>query len=435
MKPRTLLSLGAVALLICSSCAESQAEEPGGSAAGKPLVAGSEAHQGSVSEPVSSSALADAALADYRRELLDVAFEAATLMPVRTQIKDRSRAQERVVSGLLELGQHKTAHDCIVRIENWRRGLSLAHLAVACVEAGSTVEDVAPFLAGAERVAAGGEEVLRQAWRRDRILARIGTAYAKAGQHERALELEDDIGEDSESGRVAAAQAERADEEACDRFLASFDKALHSGSMDVLSHAVDAALVYYDRYFDDEVRAGLIEAKLQSAVGRMPRELSVDSLLRMAEITAGHGKQERALLAVREAREIMGAARWRPDDEIRLLSTFSETLHRIGRDDLALRDADLSLEIFKAHGSEIQDFWRADPLRCLAEALVELGDKDRARDVYRRALEEGGRNPNARPRANDLVGTCVSMAVHDVEPDAAMWETVTSLQGGLADPW
>jgi hypothetical protein len=55
--------------------------------------------------------------------------------------------------------------------------------------------------------------------------------------------------------------------------------------------------------------------------------------------------------------------------------------------------------------------------------------------VYAQAVEVGAVNINARTRAEDLSTTLLSMALMELEPDAAIWERVRQIQKGLADPW
>ena len=64
-----------------------------------------------------------------------------------------------------------------------------------------------------------------------------------------------------------------------------------------------------------------------------------------------------------------------------------------------------------------------------------MGDTATALSAYKRAVEEGVENPNSRPRAEDLSATCLSMAVHGVEPDAVLWTRIRQINDGLGDPW
>jgi hypothetical protein len=91
--------------------------------------------------------------------------------------------------------------------------------------------------------------------------------------------------------------------------------------------------------------------------------------------------------------------------------------------------------MFEAEKALVYDVFRAAALRPIAEAYDEMGDEAAALDVYRRAVEEGARNPNSRPRAQDLVATTLSMAMRDVRPDEALRARMREIRDGLGDPW
>ncbi|MGA1266734.1 MAG: hypothetical protein ACO32J_06105 [Phycisphaerales bacterium] len=67
--------------------------------------------------------------------------------------------------------------------------------------------------------------------------------------------------------------------------------------------------------------------------------------------------------------------------------------------------------------------------------MVDAGDRDEALRIWRLALEAGALNPNARPRAEDLCLTCLSMVRSGVEPPADMRATIRSIRSGLKAPW
>jgi hypothetical protein len=50
-------------------------------------------------------------------------------------------------------------------------------------------------------------------------------------------------------------------------------------------------------------------------------------------------------------------------------------------------------------------------------------------------VEEGVVNPNSRPRADDLVDVCNSMARHGVEPDSKLTQRLKEVQASLRSPW
>ncbi len=95
---------------------------------------------GSGPSPVVNPVLADAPLVRYQSELLDLAFETATVIPIEPHIKDRSRAQEGVVAACIELAQPVRAVGYTEQIDNWRRGSAYGDLALFCARLGYTEE-------------------------------------------------------------------------------------------------------------------------------------------------------------------------------------------------------------------------------------------------------------------------------------------------------
>jgi hypothetical protein len=81
------------------------------------------------------------------------------------------------------------------------------------------------------------------------------------------------------------------------------------------------------------------------------------------------------------------------------------------------------------------DIERADFLRPIAEGLNDVGDRDDAMHAWALALDAGSLNPNAKPRAEDLTKTCLSMVRSGVEPTDAMREKIANIRAGLKAPW
>jgi hypothetical protein len=71
----------------------------------------------------------------------------------------------------------------------------------------------------------------------------------------------------------------------------------------------------------------------------------------------------------------------------------------------------------------------------LAEAYAAMGEHQAALAAYKRVVEEGVANPNSRPRAEDLVGTCLSLARNAVEPDEELSARLEKVFGELKAPW
>jgi hypothetical protein len=83
----------------------------------------------------------------------------------------------------------------------------------------------------------------------------------------------------------------------------------------------------------------------------------------------------------------------------------------------------------------IVDIDRADVLRAVARAWDDLGQGDEVQRVLLQALEAGATNPNARPRCDDLVATCLLVAELGIEPSTELLTRARALRAGLVDPW
>ena len=81
------------------------------------------------------------------------------------------------------------------------------------------------------------------------------------------------------------------------------------------------------------------------------------------------------------------------------------------------------------------DIYRAGELRQIAEAYHAMGDRAKALALYERAIDESLVNPNSRPRVEDLVATCLSLAKTGCEPDAELATRLEKVFAGLGAPW
>jgi hypothetical protein len=108
---------------------------------------------------------------------------------------------------------------------------------------------------------------------------------------------------------------------------------------------------------------------------------------------------------------------------------------RAGEKDKAEDEAEAALALFDGSREEIISVYWARTLRPLAEAYETMGDRSASLAMYKKVVEEGAKNPNARPRAVDLSATLSSMALHGVEPDTDLWNRLVQIHDKLGDPW
>ncbi len=388
--------------------------------------------------PDVASSLKDQPLATWRIELLDLAFRAASALPIQPHIKNRSRAQEQVVTACLALDQPRRAAGYIERIANWRRGAGYADLAFYLARAGET-ETVQVWLDLALEAAARAEKddnplESAQEWKEDRIRARVAQTYAWLGQKSEATRIAAGA-VDSESGKVAVVEAMHAPAEAFDEQMAELDKVIATGSFDQVRNALEACARLFDRFQADAERRSRAEAKIKASWGKLPIPVRLELLMQLSGFALDHADAGKALELIEEAHAIMDSSRWSADYQIPLQARLATLRHRAGETEKACSEATAALALFDAQRERIVNIDRAGVLRALAEAYASIIDDESARSLYARAVEAGVENPNSRPRAEDLSATCTSMARNGIEPGAELLERMVQIHAHLGVPW
>ncbi len=380
-------------------------------------------------------ALTDETLEEYRRDLLTLAYRTASALPLQPHVKTRSRAQQSVVEACLELGQLRRAETVAAGIEHWRQGMALALLGTELARQGRPVEVVEPWLERASRNAeAQARQPNSQAWRRERVRARIAQAYRLLGEAEKVATFEAGI-QGSESGRLLAGRAEVMEREQVLATIDSFESLLAAGDLDQVRGALKGFERFYGRFYEEDVIREALEVTIQASWKKVPREVAIDTLMGFAEIALAHGDSDRALSHVGEAQQVFDAAVWLPEHRVPRMAEMAEFRHRAGDVETARQGLEAARAIYDAERAKIVDIDRAGALRPLAEAYQSIGEPGVAATLYRRAIEDGNRNPNSRPRAEDLCATCLSMALHELEPDATLWARLKQVFDALAEPW
>lgn len=372
--------------------------------------------------------LTDKPLAVYQKELLALAFQMASEIPTDPNIKDRSRAQEKVVAAALVLDQPKQAAGFIEKIDNWRRGTCYGDLALYCVSRGYTGE-ARQYVERAIPVPG-----VAQDWHKEQIMAKIAAVYTLLGEHALAEQYEKTIA-NSERGKVAKVKATSIGNDSFSEQVHNLDALIATGKFDVVEDALKVYANLFNRYYTDAERRSLVEEKMKTSWSTLPIFKRVELLSLLAGFALDHSDQAKALALVNEARGFIDNARWPPEYRISLISKLIKLQFRAGDTQKAKTDADALLAFFDLQRDKIVNIYRAEPLRLLAEAYQSMGNMAAALVIYKRAVEEGIENPNSRPRAEDLSATSLSMALHRVEPDAELWTRMRQINKGLRDPW
>jgi len=371
---------------------------------------------------------ADKKIPEFQKKLIHIAFEAASAIPVDPFIKDRSRVQAKVIAVYLELDQVDQAFNSIGKIENWQKGAAYADLAFYCGSHACSKE-VAGLLQSAEKIAD-----LTQDWRRDNIRVKIARTHALLGQTTKAGQYEAGV-VNAEKGKVAGVRAMQAGADSFDEHINAVDKAIATKNFDEMSNTLKSATVLYGRFYGDSTRRARVEDKIRNASIKFPVFLRMELLEALAVIALEHQDRAKALSLVNEAEDIMDTVEWSAESHISEMAKLAGLRFRAGDKEKARSSAVSARELFEKESEKMVNMERGSVLRPLAEAFTLMGDLVSARGVYTRALAEGAENPNARPRAEDLAATCLSLALRGVDPDTVMWEKIVQIKMGLVAPW
>jgi tetratricopeptide (TPR) repeat protein len=379
-------------------------------------------------QATTQAAWLDRPLSAAQGNLLDIAFESASAIPLDPHHKDRSRTQQAVITAGLELDQPVRAAGWIQRIDDWRRALCYAELAMYCAQHGHA-DRVQQYLDQAATLSESAED-----WRKGAVKVRIAMVHAWLGQGHQAAQLAHGA-ENFEQGKVETVLAMRAEENTFDQQLAALDQLLATRDFDIVRNALNACAQLYNRFYANIERRALIEKKVRTSWDVVPVAIQIDVLLDLAEFALSHNDSEKALGLVNESRIAMEYIDWMPEDQIPIMARLAGIRFRAGDTEKARETVEAALALYESRQEQLLKIDRAGALRAIAEAYKAMGDAAAVQTMYARAIEAGVQSPNSRPRAEDLSATCCSMALHDVEPDAVLWDRIRAIREGLDQPW
>lgn len=388
-----------------------------------------------------SEGLRDADVRPFQKELLKLAFGAASEFPLNPHRKNRALAQEKVVIACFELGLPDYALAFAPRVEGWRRGAAYADYAWECAKAGLTAK-CEQHLALAQRVV---DEHLSspdsQQWRVDRIRMKMARALDRLGRRDEAVALAAKVDPttggavDLDWSRTVAAHAGSLTEKTARAELARITESFADQSLGEQFTSLMLTSAIHERFFADRELRELCEERLLERFVKMPPNLRMDAMAELAQHHADAGNADGAREILRRMTELLESLEWRPQDRTPEIARIAELRIAIGDRDRAEHDVDAAVAAYQAERDDIVDIYRCETLRPLALAYHALGNAEQADAMLQLALEEGMENPNSRPRCFDLVETCIEMAKRSVEPSETLWNRMREVRGGLAEPW
>lgn len=372
----------------------------------------------------------DRQLEPWRRDLLELAFDSVTKMPLNPHIKNRARAQQKVVEACLELGQADLALYYIRQMPNWRRGLCYALYAQHAIDRGHT-KGISDLLT---RALAIGDDA-SQAWRRHRVRAAVGRARIALGQTERASEIADQIDAHSEQGKLAAAEAAMSDEMPYKDRVATFNRLLASPHMEVQANGVEGLMQLYDQYYEKPDRRDTLSQTLWNSFRNLPTDIGVEHLFSMAYIALAHDDREHAKSIADHLDNLFNAISIEPIYLLPLKYRLAKLYYLAGEQSDARQMMRRTMAFYNRERDDLLRTRRAGILRTAADTYLTFGDHDSTMKTYRRAVEEGSIFESSRPRATDLSETCLALALSNFKPDDDMVARLHDINTKLGSPW
>lgn len=428
-------------LFFVPSCGDEAGARQAGGANAQPNPSTSAAKDGVTTKKDVEVAGQQAPFAAWQQDLLQIAYDAASRFPLDPHKKNRGRAQDVVVAACFQLDQPELGKRYGEGIADWRRGTALADY--AWYQAKHGVRDgLEPVLAAATRlVDEERKDPNSQQWRCDMVALKIARAWAALGDSERAAAASRGIDPTSANAideQWASVVAERADKIAADQAggeLAKLDATFADMSLGQQASAGALLVRMHERFFADAALRAELEKRPVVLWSKLVPQVRLDLVARMLTTNLANGQSARAKELLAVLRRDVEAHRWRAEDELPWRARLCELAFAVGDVDRAKADAVLALARYHELRDGIVNIYRAKTLRPLMLAQFRLGDRATAADLLSLVLEEGMENPNSRPRCDDLVDTCVALAIAGFEPPAAQLGRIREIAQGLGDPW
>ena len=363
-----------------------------------------------------------------RDDLLDLAFQISTSIPIEPFPSDRARMQALVAQACIKNGSLIQAIQYASKIEGWRQGELFALIGQQYASANET-QLARDFAARAMEVAANEID-----WRRERIVIETAKLYLQLGDSTKASALVEGATQ-AELGKLEAARTGIVLQSQLDNQADMFDKAIATKNFDLARGAIEGYLVWLNRVSQDEIRTTRALKTIDDALLGLPFDLQVKYGIDLADILHKNLKRDLAILKLNKATEIFSTTTFLPEDVAPLGAMIAQARIRMGDEQSARLLLQRLYSEYSTRREGIVNLRRATSLRALAEGFCELGDRDDAIACYTLALEEGTINPNARPRAEDLGATCISMAEYGISLTPDLKYRIDTIRSSLTYPW
>lgn len=394
-----------------------------------------------VAEAKRSGVVVDVPIEAYQRDLLQLAFDAASKFPSVPHTKNRGRAQDLVITACFELEQPLLAAALAPKVEGWRRGVAYADFAWCCAK----VHDVD----GAQRYIGLAESVLEeqrgdataQDWRADKVRIKIARALRTLGEQQKSDAVLQSVSASS-AGAVdrswtgtMASHLEAMTAAVAASELERITDTFPSQSLGEQYTSMMLVSGMHGRFFDETTLRAITEERLFVRFEKLPTNLRLDAMAPLVAHYVEHRDFDDARNVIHTMTQLMAKFSWRPEERMPQLARIAELRDAVGDRERAKQELQEAFKYYNDNREQIVNIYRCESLRPLALAWHKLGDAEQADDLVALCLEEALENPNSRPRCDDFVETCIAMARHQQKPSTALWQRMHEITVGLSTPW
>jgi tetratricopeptide (TPR) repeat protein len=362
-----------------------------------------------------------------RNEALETAMRFASA--ITADPKDMSAAQADVVQEYISLGQLDRAMELADKVTLWKKGIVLADLANALVQAGRK-EDAKQTLDKALEFRSTVE-----GWQGPRIDAHIAQVYASMGETEKAQQISRRLAESDRqyAGRDVATVASGLAAQG------EFDKALTEVSkLETDNPDLEQAWWRTAALIDLARRASVPRDKRLEAVDKARGSANdidgwkqVEALVTIAGIYRDLEMKARAVETLDAAQVLVAAL---PDNEAAKPALFANLARGFSK----LGDSERAAQLLTRAEPlvpQAMDLSRAALYANIASSWQQVGRSTDAVRLYDQALNAAESLVNARPRALSIVQVCRSLGRSGLEVSPAMRARLEKLYAGLKAPW
>ena len=388
-------------------------------------------------------------LESNKKEIIIGAIEAASLLPDIPHERTRNRELSSLISLLIENKELDNINLYLEGITDWRKAKLTANLALANLKHGNNtiaeelinevqilVETIEGLKSG-DIFATGEYKDLVESYddfRLDRVKVAIAQYYWFCGDEENAIKWSQNV--------LATEKADFIKEQAESLSITDYNSSLsinnilaNGETFEGKKAAIDGYVLLYNLYYEDTEKRTQLEELIDKFEPSMPVMFRIEWLHSMAISAHSFGDDDKAIDHYTEASLWIADSSLRPRLFFPLKSSNIITAKKIGLVEDARDGAILLNSEYDRVEESIYNIHRADVLCSIAECFLILEDFDKSEELYCNAFIQSEKNPNSKPRVEDLTIIISSLIKNEVDISSNLTYAVNKFIDKLGAPW